>query len=286
MALSDIEPTGSSYGGTTLSARDAAYIRSWMPLAEIVSRFYFRVRLYGLDTVPADDPVIFVGNHSGGLATPDTAMAVHGFWSYWGPDRPVYALVHPDIFRLPSMARHIARVGGLAATPRMAHKVLEAKASMLIYPGAGDEAYRPYSERNRVDLGGHSAYIRLALRYRAPIVPVVTLGGHDTLIVIDDGRARAQALGLDRVGIERLPLTYAWPVGLALGAYYSVPFPARLDIAFGPPIRFDGFTAEMSRDSDVVAWCHNHVEQRMQSRLDALLALRLGDRDAVDRQPA
>lgn len=262
------------YDGTHLEARDPDYIQRWLPLAELAARLYFRVRLTGIERVPARGPVIFVGNHSGGLSTPDTAMVVHAYWSHWGTARPVYALVHPGIFAMPKMARHIARVGGLAATPRMAQAVLEAGASMLIYPGAGDEAYRPHAERHLVKLGNRAAYLRLAMRYGVPIVPVVCHGGHDTLVVIDDGRARSEALGLDRIGLERLPLTYSWPHGLAVGSLYSVPFPARIDIAFGEAIRFDGFAAAERRDRAVIGWCHAHVAGRMQAMLDALVAAR------------
>lgn len=265
------------YDGLHLAARDPAYIRSWLPAAELVARLYFRVRCSGVEQVPADDPIIFVGNHSGGLSTPDTAMAVHAYWSHWGPERPTYALVDPGIFHMPKMAKHIARVGGLAAVPRMAQEVLRAGASLLIYPGAGDEAYRPHYERHLVKLGARSAYVRLAMRYKAPIVPVVCHGGHDTLIVLDDGTERARALGLDKVGVERLPLTYSWPYGLALGSLYGLPFPARMDITFGEAIRFDGFGAADARDPRVIEWCHRHVERRMQAMLDALVAAREQD---------
>jgi len=265
------------YDGTHLDSRDPRYVSAWLPVAELFARLYFRVRTTGVENVPPQNPVIFVGNHSGGLGTPDTAMAVHAFWSHWGVHRPVFALVHPNIFKMPRMAKHIARLGGLAATPRMAQAVMDARAAMLIYPGAGYEAYRPHGERGLVKLGDRSGYVRLAMRYGAPIVPVVCHGGHDTLIVLDDGRERAAALGLDKLGMDQLPLTYSWPFGLALGSFYSLPFPARIDVAFGDPIRFDGFSASDWRDRHLVEWCHRHVEQRMQTMLDTLVAGRESD---------
>jgi len=269
-------PTGvdSPYDGLHLDTRDPDYVRSWLPSAELVARLYFRVRCTGVEGVPTSGPMIFVGNHSGGLSTPDTAMVVHAYWSYWGADRPTYALVDPSIFRMPKMAKHMARLGGVAAVPRMAQEILRNRASMLIYPGAGDEAYRPHHERHLVKLGNRSAYVRLAMRYKVPIVPVVCHGGHDTLVVLDDGKERARALGLDRLGLDRLPLTYSWPWGLALGSIYGVPFPARMDIAFGEPIHLDGFDTAEARDPQAIEWCHRHVERRMQAMLDGLVAAR------------
>jgi 1-acyl-sn-glycerol-3-phosphate acyltransferase len=171
------------------------------------------------------------------------------------------------------------RIGGVAATSRMAHRVLESGASMLIYPGGGDEAYRSFSRRNQVDLRGRSAYVRLAMRFGAPIVPVVALGGHETMIVLNDGEAIARKLRLDRLGIHRIPIVYSWPLGITAGFHHSLPFPARIDIAFGKPIHLQGFgrSAAGARASDA-AICHDHIERRMQAMLDALVAARRRNR--------
>lgn len=270
-------PEEESYDGLTLGRRDLGYIRAWMPIAEFFSRYYFRVRVHGIENIPARDPAIFIGNHSGGLSTPDTAMTAHVFWSHCGPERPIYALIEPAMFRVPILARHLMRVGGIAATPRMAHRALGAGTSLLIYPGAGDEAYRSYGDRNIVSLQGRNAYLKLAIRHRAPIVPVVCLGGHETLIVLDDGKALAEGLSLDKLGIERVPLTYSWPHGLAYGVQHNLPFPARIDIAFCPPVTLDGFSAAAARDPLVLGACHEHIEQRMQLALDRLVEARAAD---------
>ena len=265
------------YDGLSLDFRDPDFIRRMLPATELVSRYYFRVRYFGLDNVPASDPVIFVGNHSGGLATPDTGMTAHAIWTRFGVERPTYGLIHPSIFLFERLARPLMRVGGVAATSRMAHRVLESGASMLIYPGGGDEAYRGFSRRNQVDLRGRSAYVRLAMRFGAPIVPIVALGGHETMIVLNDGEAIARKLRLDRLGIPRIPIVYSWPFGITAGFHHSLPFPARIDIAFGKPIRLQGFGRSGSRAADA-AICHDHIERRMQAMLDALVAARAQDR--------
>ncbi len=264
---------GAEYDGRSLGGRDLAYIRGWMPVAEFFFRYYFRTRVSGLENIPRG-PAIFIGNHSGGLSTPDTAMTTYVFWSQCGPERPVYALIDEAMFGFEPLAKHLTRVGGIAATPRMAQRALAWGASLLIYPGAGDEAYRSYADRNIVALHGRSAYLRLAIRHHVPVVPVVCLGGHETLIVLDDGRGLADALGLDRLGIDRLPLTYSWPHGLAYGVRHSLPFPARIDIAFCPPISLDGFSPASARDPAMLELCHEHVQAQMQRALDRLVAAR------------
>lgn len=257
-----------------LSARNPDYIRSLMPLAALAARLYFRTRAYGIENIPQDGPVIFVSNHSGGISTPDTIMVSHLFWQRFGADRPIYALVHPSIFEHAAMAKHILSVGGVAATSRNAKKALDAGASLLIYPGAGDEAYRTYWERHQIKLGQNSAYVRLAIAHDVPIVPVVCNGGHETLMVLNDGKALAQALGLDKHHVERVPLTYSFPWGLALGVNYAVPSPRQIDVAFGAPIHLRGFGRGAMRDRGMVDWCHAQVARQMQMMMDGLVARR------------
>ena len=48
---------------------------------------------------------------------------------------------------------------------------------MLVYPGSDWEASRPFAERGRIDFAGRKGFLRVALRHRVPIVPVVSASG-------------------------------------------------------------------------------------------------------------
>ena len=97
------------------------------------------------------------------------------------------------------------------------------------------------------------------------------------MIVLSDGEAIAKALRLDRLGIPRIPIVYSWPLGITVGFHHSLPFPARIDIAFGKPIRLQGFASGGARSRETIA-CHDHIERRMQAMLDALVAARARER--------
>ena len=130
----------SLFDGSDLSKRDPAYIRDYLPLLEILYRYYFRVLVRGFDAYWGGRPFIMVGNHNGGINSPDTAMTLHAWFTHQGVDVPVHALIHPDIFKIQYLNVHIMKFGGVAATARMAMKVLESGAPLLLYPGAGDDA--------------------------------------------------------------------------------------------------------------------------------------------------
>ncbi len=263
----------SRFDGIGLHRRDARYIRDLLPLLELFYRHYFRVTATGLENLPRSGPALVVGNHSGGIMTPDTAMILHAWMTAHGAESPVYGLVHPAIFQIPYLNVHTMKIGGIRAHPRQAMEALDEGAVVLVYPGGGDEVYRSFRRRHEVDLMGRTGFIKLAARYDAPIVPLVAAGGHETLIVLDDGERLARWLGLHRRGVPRLPVTLSLPWGVVVGFPYNIPFPAKIDIRVGEPIDL-GVTSADLRDRRVVRACYERIETHMQQMLDELVAAR------------
>jgi 1-acyl-sn-glycerol-3-phosphate acyltransferase len=250
-----------------------------MIFLELMYRYWFRVEARGFADIPSG-PVLLIGNHNGGLLTPDTAMTAQAWFHVHGVDRPTFAMIHPAIFKVPWLNVHAAKLGGVQAAPKMAAKVLEAGHPLLLYPGGGADAYKPYWERNQIRLGDNMGFIRLAMRYEVPIVPVVSIGGHETLVVLHEGRELAEQLGLARLGIERLPVSLTFPWGLTIGAPVHVPFPVKIVIEVGAPIIFRGFGRASIRDHAAVSHAHRHVIAVMQRMLDRLAAERRSARQA------
>jgi 1-acyl-sn-glycerol-3-phosphate acyltransferase len=58
-----------------LKGRDPEFIREMLPHLWLGAQVYFRAEVHGFENVP-DEPVLFVGNHSGGANTPDTFVFV------------------------------------------------------------------------------------------------------------------------------------------------------------------------------------------------------------------
>lgn len=264
----------SLFDGSSLDRRDPRYIGDLLPVMELFYRHYFRVTATGFENIPRAGPALVVGNHSGGIMTPDTAMTLHAWMTAHGVDAPVYGLVHPAIFRIPYLNVHTMKIGGIRAHPRQAMAALDAGKVVLVYPGGGDEAYRSYERRHEIDLMGRTGFVSLALRYGLPIVPLVAVGGHETLIVLDEGEGLARLLGWDRRGVPRLPITLSWPWGITAGFVYNMPFPAKIDIEVGEPITFDDVDPAGVRDRAVVRACYERVRSRMQEMLDQMVAAR------------
>jgi 1-acyl-sn-glycerol-3-phosphate acyltransferase len=141
-----------------------------------------------------------------------------------------------------------------------------------VYPGGDYEVHRPSWQRNRVDFGGRSGFIRLALERGVPVVPVVSIGGQETALFLTRGERIARLLALDRLfRLKVLPISLAVPWGLNVGDMLGhVPLPAKITIETLPPI---DLRAEFAPDADV-AEVYDHLTRVMQDTLDALAAER------------
>ncbi len=262
------------FDGMSLTRRDPAYLGDFLPLLEPVARYYFQLDARGFDRVDAATPFIAVGNHNGGINSPDTAMALREWYRQHDVQSPFFALIHPGIFAVPYLNVHAMKVGGIAATAKMAVKVLERGAPLLMYPGGGDDAYKPYHRRHEILFFGRDAFVRMALKYDVPVVPIVSIGAHETLIVLDDGVERAKLLGLDKLGIDRLPATYSLPYGFSLGTPLNIPFRTHITLEMGEPMHFSDGGRNSHKDPDYVKHCYDVVVRTMQAMQDGLVSER------------
>src|SRR5436309_3283314 len=136
-----------------LDDRDPDYIRENLPGLWVLASFYFRADVRGLDRIPAEGPVLIVGNHSGGNVTPDTMIFTLAFVAHFGAERRLHPLVHNLVLALP-LPWNLAKAGCVAASPDNARLALQRDAAVLVYPGGDWEVHRPPWEEAKIDFAG------------------------------------------------------------------------------------------------------------------------------------
>jgi 1-acyl-sn-glycerol-3-phosphate acyltransferase len=187
-----------------------------------------------------------------------------------GLEQPAHALAYDLLFGLPVVGSFLRRIGAIPADGPEAELALKQGALVLVYPGGDREACRPWTQRNRIDLGGHQGFVRLALRCGVPVVPVVTHGSHDAVIVVFRGDRLAHALGLNRLRINVFPILVGPPFGLTSALTPPLPMPAAITVEFLPPFDWSAYGPEAADDEAVVAGCYEEITNAMQSALDRL----------------
>jgi 1-acyl-sn-glycerol-3-phosphate acyltransferase len=256
-----------------LDARDPEFIRYQLPGMWLFSTVYFRAEITGFERVPEEGPVLFVGNHSGGNMTPDSMVFMLGFNTYFGVERPIYALAHSLVTSWPIVGRLAKKWGNINAGPNAASAALKTGASVLVYPGGDVDTHRPWTARHEIRFDGRRGFLRLAKKAGVPIVPVVSVGGQDTYLPLTDGRAAAKLLRLDRLArLKVLPVSLALPWGVNVGDFLGhIPLPAKIRMEVMEPIDVNERFGDRADSKEA----YDYVVTRMQEALTALAADRV-----------
>ncbi|WP_026733968.1 lysophospholipid acyltransferase family protein [Fischerella sp. PCC 9605] len=268
--------------GWSLEKRDPQFIKFVMPIWEWLYKYYFRVQTSGWEHIPANKKVLFVGSHNGGFAAPDMHMMMYDWFRRFGVEQLVYGLMHPTIWQAcPPLAEAAMKVGAIVAHPKMAIAALRSGASVLVYPGGVEDVFRPHCLRNKIYFAERQGFIKLALREHVPIVPVISSGAHDTLIVLAECYGIVQQLHqwgmpwLFGIDPEVFPIYLGLPWGIAFGPLPNIPLPVPVYTRVCPPIVFEWYGREAARDRDYVNACYELVRTQMQKELDNLVKLRM-----------
>jgi 1-acyl-sn-glycerol-3-phosphate acyltransferase len=255
------------HGSGTLH-RDPEYIEQALGMVRAYTR-YFSPEVRGLEHLPADGPALVVGNHCGLFYMPEVWVAALSIVDRRGTEHPAYSLTYDLLFALPVIGPFLRRIGAIPASSAEAEAALDAGALVLDYPGGDWEACRPWLDRNTIDFGGRTGFIRLALRTGVPVVPVVAHGSHDAVIVISRGEAIARALGLGAFHIKVFPILLG-PFGLTTAITPPPPLPSSVTVEFLPPIGWSDLGPEKAEDTAVVDRCATEVIETMQDALNRL----------------
>ncbi len=237
----------------------------WNPLID----YWFRMEIEGWEQIP-DPPVLLVGIHSGAPFVWDAWTVGVQWWRHFGEDRPLHGTAHDALMALPGVGSYFRRMGVLPAAPDSMAAALAAGHDVLLWPGGERDSLRQWSRRDEAVLSGRKGFIKLAINTGVPIVPVATVGGADSMLVLTSGRRLAKLLQLDRVArLKVLPIALQAPWGISPAVLPEIPFPAKIRTAFQAPVGVDHDPAR-AEDEDYVQAKYDEVQASIQRGMDAL----------------
>jgi 1-acyl-sn-glycerol-3-phosphate acyltransferase len=204
----------------------------WLRICRLYAR-WLRARTTGLQHLPADGPVLLVGNHAG-LRSLDHMALQAAVTAATG--RPVRGLAHRSVAGTPLVeTAHVAYAGAVIGEPAVAGRLLEAGEVLAVYPEGGRSTDKPFRDRDRVlpRPAWSDGWVRVAVEHGAAIVPVGFSGFEATVPTVARSRALGRLWGLD----GELPVS---PQSLVTGTVpflaSLLPFPVRCAVAIGAPV--------------------------------------------------
>ena len=202
---------------------------------------------------------MLVPNHAGSLFPFDATMITMALMKLHPLPRWPRFMVLDWAFTLPFMSSFMRRLGGIAANPDNAARLLDSDELVMVFPEGVKGTGKPFSERYRVQRFGRGGFVEVALRTGSPIVPIAVVGSEEIYPKLGDSPTLARA-----VGAPFVPLTPTFPW---LGPLGLLPLPSRWRIEFCEPIDVGHHSPEAADDPRVVFDLAEQVRETIQATL-------------------
>lgn len=186
-------------------------------------RRYHRLQI-DVEAGALDEPVLFVANHGFGGVVDLNVMAVGAVVEDLKLTRPVTFLTHQLAWTL-GVGPIVEHLGARPASRESAHEAFAEGHHVVVFPGGDVDAAKKFTDRNHIVFGGRSGFAQLAMDEGVSVVPIVTAGAGESLLVLSDGQRLARALRLDELlRVKALPTSLSLPWGLNTGAVGMLPY--------------------------------------------------------------
>ena len=216
----------------------------FMPAARALYQNWFKVKMRGLENVPARGAALVVANHSGVLPL-DALMLQVGVLDNHPAGRNLRLLGADLVYTVPLLGRLARASGHVPANPEEAERLLNAGELVGVFPEGFKGIGKPFVNRYRLQRFGRGGFARLALRLGVPMVPCAIVGAEEIYPMIADWPELAA-----RLKLPYFPITPLFPW---LGPVGAIPLPSNWMIEFCDPVPTDGFTPDQCEDEDVIA---------------------------------
>ncbi len=260
-----------------LDGPNTRLMRAQKPVWDVICKYYFRLETTGWERLP-EEPSLLIGNHSGGSLTMDAWTFCVEWWKRFGTDRVLHGTAHDVLMAAPGLGDYFRQVGVIPASRQGVGAALNAGCDVIIWPGGDLDAQRNWRRRDEAVLGGRTGFVRQAIRSGVPIVPVATVGGHDTVFVLSEGRWIAN--GLEHVSAlkglkqklrgSQLPILLGIPFGVTIETVPThLPLPAKIRTELLDPIHLDK-DPERVNDREYVTSIYLEVQSAIQTAMNRL----------------
>ncbi len=235
------------------------------PLLEALVRRYFRVDVAGAQHLPDAGRALIVANRAGTM--PWDGLVLRTALRVTRPSlQTVRWLAEDSVFHYPFLGVFMNRLGAVRACPENAERLLSQDRLVAVFPEGAQGSSKLFKDRYRLQRFGRGGYVKLALRFGAPIIPTAIIGAEETNPLLGKSRALGRALGASYMPITP---TFPWlgPVGL-------LPSPVKWRVVVGEPVDLSSYGPDAADDALVVHRLNEQVRAILQALVEQARATR------------
>jgi 1-acyl-sn-glycerol-3-phosphate acyltransferase/nucleoside-diphosphate-sugar epimerase len=231
-------------------------------LFKFLADSYWRIEVAGIENIPQSGRAVLAGTHRGFMPW-DGVMALHEIVERAG--RYPRFLIHPGLVKFPFLANFMTKLGGIIACQENAERVLKSDELLGVFPEGIQGAFALYSQAYQLHDFYRDAFVKIALRYQAPIVPFVTVGSAEIFPILAKVRSR---LWTKYSEWPAFPITPTFP-------FIPLPLPSKWHMQFLPALHIQkDYPPSAAADTGVVRSISAQVRNRMQNALEEMLLRR------------
>jgi len=219
-------------------------------------RFYFRVDVHDVASVPAEGPGLIVSNHAPILPF-DAMMIVLSVLVEPETPRYVRAIVNHSAAATPFGSVFMNRTGQVIGSEDNVRRLFESGNLILVFPTGAETWKSSVSQWYRVH-DFKIGFMEYALRYGTPVVPACVTGSEESALAFTH-------LSLPQFNFKYVPITPTFPW---LGLAGLIPYPAKFDIYFNEPVPYHEDHAGEEGDPEKVRVLVDDLRDRIQEMLD------------------
>ncbi len=181
----------------------------------------------GLDRIPSERPLLFVGNHTlfGVMDVPLLFTKLYDAKGIF-----LRSLGDHNHFKVPVWKQMVEKFGAVDGTQEVCSQLMAAGESILVFPGGAREVAKRKGEKHQLVWKNRLGFARMAIQHGCTIVPFSSLGPEELFDILVDGDellatpmgAVARALGMredfmlpivaPRRRLERFYFPFAEPI--------------------------------------------------------------------------
>jgi 1-acyl-sn-glycerol-3-phosphate acyltransferase len=242
---------------------DKEYIaRYGRTLFHFLADWYWRIEAAGLENIPAHGRAVLAGVHRGFMPW-DGVMALDLIVKNIG--RYPRFLIHPGLVKFPFLANFMTKLGGVIACQENAQRILESDELLGVFPEGIQGAFVRYSDAYRIHDFHRDAFVKVALRHHAPIIPFVTVGSAEIFPILGKLKSHSWTRYSEWPAI---PITPTFPL-------IPLPLPSKWHTRVLPAMHVESdYPPSAAANPSIVRAISREVKQRMQNAIDEMLQRR------------